>query len=182
MLQLKVEIEENKNENLEKTEHASLADENSHEQSSASDKYPAPSTPQLKQGERLLDDGDCQDHTNCSIEKETGEQEGESKSAETTSEMAEETLQVSHPQSLREAVIMEEDELADGVKSKNNLCPHLQNKDSLNNSNDGAENPRKASDLHNSGGMRANRKKLKVTELIVNIKHFLKLTLILHKS
>ncbi|KAL1333377.1 two-component response regulator-like APRR2 isoform X1 [Arachis ipaensis] len=51
-----------------------------------SDKYPAPSTPQLNQGSRLMDDGDCQEQTNCSTEKESGEHdgEGESKSVETT--------------------------------------------------------------------------------------------------
>ncbi|XP_058764969.1 two-component response regulator-like APRR2 isoform X2 [Vicia villosa] len=48
--------------------------------------YPAPSTPQLKQLERLLDDGDCQEQTNCSMDKESGEHDGESKSVETTCE------------------------------------------------------------------------------------------------
>ncbi|CAK8562624.1 unnamed protein product [Lathyrus sativus] len=48
--------------------------------------YPAPSTPQLKQVERLLDDGDCQEQTNCSTEKESGEHDGESKFVETTCE------------------------------------------------------------------------------------------------
>ncbi|KAL5064183.1 hypothetical protein RYX36_025920 [Vicia faba] len=48
--------------------------------------YPAPSTPQLKQVERLLDDGDCQEQTNCSTEKQSGEHDGESKSVETICE------------------------------------------------------------------------------------------------
>ncbi|KAL2322931.1 hypothetical protein Fmac_027310 [Flemingia macrophylla] len=58
--------------------------DNDHEQSPGSDKYPAPSTPQLRQGIRLLNDGDCQEQTNSSTEKESGEHEGESKSVETT--------------------------------------------------------------------------------------------------
>ncbi len=58
-----------------------LVHENDNEHSAGSDKYPAPSTPQLKQGARLLDDGDCHDQTNCSTEKENGEQDGESKSS-----------------------------------------------------------------------------------------------------
>ncbi|EEF34706.1 transcription factor, putative [Ricinus communis] len=48
--QLKVETEERKNKNLERTENVSPAHENEYEQSPLSDKYPAPSTPQLKQG------------------------------------------------------------------------------------------------------------------------------------
>ncbi|KAJ0681368.1 putative response regulator and transcription factor RR-A-type family [Helianthus annuus] len=50
------------------------------------DKYPAPSTPQLKQGMRLVDNGDChdQDQTNMSIEKECVDHDGESKFVEAT--------------------------------------------------------------------------------------------------
>lgn len=162
MLQLKVETEEPKNENLEKIENASPAHENDHDQSPGSDKYPAPSTPQLKQGARLLDDGDCQDHTTCSTEKESGEQEGESKSVETTCAMTEVTLQVVHPHSSCDTVIKEEDDLADGVKSEKNISSYPQNKDSLNNLDGHAENPIKASSLHNSYGTRVNRKKMKV--------------------
>lgn len=159
MLELKDGLEENENKNMEKTENVSQAQESNEQQSPASDKYPAPSTPQLKQGERLLDDGDCQDHINCLIEKESVEQEGDSKSVETTCAMSEETLQAGDPQSFTETVIKEEDDSTDGVKSENNMCPNSQNKDTLNHSNGCAE---KASSLHNSHGTRANRKKMKV--------------------
>lgn len=159
MLELEDGLEENENENMEKTENVSQAQESNEQQSPASDKYPAPSTPQLKQGERLLDDGDCQDHINCLIEKESVEQEGDSKSVETTCAMSEETLQAGDPQSFTETVIKEEDDSTDGVKSENNICPNSQNKDTLNHSTGPAE---KASSLHNSHGTRANRKKMKV--------------------
>lgn len=55
-----------------------------------SDKYPAPSTPQLKHGVRLVDNGDCQDHdqdqdqTNLSTEKECVDHDDPSKFVETT--------------------------------------------------------------------------------------------------
>ncbi|XP_071726395.1 two-component response regulator-like APRR2 isoform X2 [Rutidosis leptorrhynchoides] len=51
-----------------------------------SDKYPAPSTPQLNQGLRLVDNVDCHDHdqTIISAEKECVENDGESKFVETT--------------------------------------------------------------------------------------------------
>ncbi|XP_043808609.1 two-component response regulator-like APRR2 isoform X8 [Manihot esculenta] len=161
MLQIKVETEEAKNESLERIENGSPAQENEHEQSSGSDKYPAPSTPQLKQGARLLDDGDCQDHTNCSAEKES---EGESKSVENTCAMTEVTLQVNHPQSLSETLIKEEDDLADCVKCENNVSNSPQNKGNLNNPDGNAQTPDKASGLHNSYGTRVIRKKMKAVE------------------
>ncbi|XP_048230587.1 two-component response regulator-like APRR2 isoform X2 [Ricinus communis] len=162
--QLKVETEERKNKNLERTENVSPAHENEYEQSPLSDKYPAPSTPQLKQGARLLDDGDCQEHTICSTEKESGEQEGESKSVETTCAMTDVTPQIDHPQSLSETTIKEEDESVDGVKSADNISSHPQNKDSLNSSDGSAENPNKASRHHKSYGTKVNRKKMKAVE------------------
>ncbi|KAJ6942949.1 two-component response regulator-like APRR2 isoform X3 [Populus alba x Populus x berolinensis] len=155
MLELKVELEENEDENMEKTENASLAQESNEQQSPASDKHPAPSTWQFKQVGWLLDDGDCQDHINFSVEKDSGEQEGESKSVETTCTMSQETLQAGHPPCFIETVIKETGDLTDGAKSENNIHPNPQNKDSLNHSND------VASDLHTSNGTRANRKKMK---------------------
>ena len=105
MLHLQLENGKPKNEDSDKTEDASMIHENDRLPSAGSDKYPAPSTPQLEQGGRLLDDGDCQDHTNCSTEKESGEQDGESKSVETTSENAipEVTAPVGQPQEIGRA-------------------------------------------------------------------------------
>ncbi|KAF9685500.1 hypothetical protein SADUNF_Sadunf03G0061100 [Salix dunnii] len=156
MLELKMEHEENEDENMEKTESASMAQESNDQESPASDKHPAPSTRQFKQVAKLLDDGDFQDHINCSIEKEGGEQEGESKSVETTCAMSQETLQAGHPPCFIEALIKDRDDLTAGVKSENNTHHNPQNKDSLSHSND------VVSDLHTSYGTRANRKKMKV--------------------
>ncbi|KAJ6695895.1 TWO-COMPONENT RESPONSE REGULATOR-LIKE APRR2 [Salix koriyanagi] len=156
MLELKMEIEENEDENMEKTENASLAQESNEQESPASDEHPAPSTRQFKQVGQLPVDGDCQDHNNCSIEKVSGEQERESKSVETTCAMSQETLQAGHPPCFIETVIEDTDDLTDGVKSENNTHHNPQNKDSLNHSND------VVSDLHTSYGTRANRKKMKV--------------------
>ncbi|KAK9079999.1 hypothetical protein SSX86_001674 [Deinandra increscens subsp. villosa] len=50
------------------------------------DKYPAPSTPQLKQGMRSVDNGDChdQDQTNVSTQKQCVDHDGDPKFVETT--------------------------------------------------------------------------------------------------
>ncbi|CAI9260321.1 unnamed protein product [Lactuca saligna] len=55
--------------------------EHNEEVSVENDKYPAPSTPQLKQGIRLVDN---EDQTNLSTEKESVEHDGESKFVEIT--------------------------------------------------------------------------------------------------
>uniref|UniRef100_A0A2N9EXH9 HTH myb-type domain-containing protein n=1 Tax=Fagus sylvatica TaxID=28930 RepID=A0A2N9EXH9_FAGSY len=122
-----------------------LVHENDNEHSAGSDKYPAPSTPQLKQGARLLDDGDCHDQTNCSTEKENG------------------TLQGDKPPIPGKNLIKEEEESVDGFKSERKVSPHQHNRESLANKGDGCvQNPSKASGTHNSCGARANRKKMKV--------------------
>ncbi|KHN21028.1 Two-component response regulator-like APRR2 [Glycine soja] len=84
MLQLQTDDEQHESRVSRDIEKVSRFVDNDHELSSGNDKYPAPSTPQLRQGTRLLDDGDCQEQTNCSTGKESGEHEGESKSVETT--------------------------------------------------------------------------------------------------
>ncbi|KAK9266897.1 hypothetical protein L1049_027156 [Liquidambar formosana] len=163
MLQLQLENVESKNQILVETENVSPVRENDHEHSSGSDKYPAPSTPQLKQGGRSLDDGDCQDQTNCSTEKESGEQDGESKSVETTcgNLIADNNVQVGSPQRSKETLIKEEDDSADGSKSETNMSPHPEKRNSPSNFSSAAGNPTRA-DLHNSSGTRTNRKKIKV--------------------
>lgn len=57
------------------------SEEHHEEVSTESDKYPAPSTPQLEQGMRLVDN---EDQTNLSTEKECVDHDGESKFVETT--------------------------------------------------------------------------------------------------
>lgn len=140
--------------------------ENDPEQSAGSDKYPAPSTPQLKQGTRLLDDGDCQDQTNCSTEKENGEQDGESKSVETTccNTIVEGALSRSQPQMLENTAVKEEEDSADGSKNESDMSSHPHNGGSFNNINSGAEIPSKASGLNDLCGSKSNRKKMKVNE------------------
>ncbi|NMR88910.1 hypothetical protein HKB06_24530, partial [Vibrio parahaemolyticus] len=80
MLQLQTDIGQDKSRISIDLENVSRFSDIDHEQSAVCDKYPAPSTPQLKQGTRLLDDGDCHDQTNCSTEKESVEHDGECKS------------------------------------------------------------------------------------------------------
>ncbi|CAN1173749.1 Two-component response regulator-like APRR2 [Linum perenne] len=157
--EVKKEIEDMDNGNSDEKQEVSPADENSG-QFPNSDEYPAPSTPQLKPGERLLDDVDIQDHTNCSTEKESGEQEGESKSVETSFAMAEISVQVEDTGNLTNSKIKEEDDLASGANIENVLSPCPQN--SQNESNDGAEDRSKASGLNTSGVTKASRKKTKV--------------------
>ncbi|XVF10989.1 hypothetical protein REPUB_Repub07fG0230400 [Reevesia pubescens] len=163
MLHLQLENGKHKNEDSDKTEDASMIHENLHEPSPGSDKYPAPSTPQLEQGGRLLDDRDCQDHTNCSTEKESGEQDGESKSVETTSgnTIAEVTALVGQPQGPRETVVKEEADLVGG-KGETTTYAHSQNRENSKDSHAVAEKPRTVSGLHGSCRNKANRKKLKV--------------------
>ncbi|CAO2837955.1 unnamed protein product [Amaranthus hypochondriacus] len=55
-----------------------------HNPSAAGDKFAAPSTPQIKQSGRSLDDGDYQDQTNNSSVKEGEEFDGETKSVDNT--------------------------------------------------------------------------------------------------
>ncbi|KAA8525925.1 hypothetical protein F0562_007975 [Nyssa sinensis] len=164
MLQLPLENGESNNQTSEETEHMNSVHENDWEQSPGSDKYPAPSTPQLKQGVRLLDDGDCQDQTNCSTEKESGEQDGESKSVETTcvNSDADTAIQASPTPKLGETVIKEEEESVDGSKSETNVSPRPRSKNCFNDFGGDAGNPIKATEVQNSCGAKANRKKMKV--------------------
>lgn len=164
MLHLKLENGESKNEKSEHTEYVSVPQQSDNEQSEANDKYPAPSTPQLKQGGRLLDDIDCQDNTNCSTEKESAEQDGESKFVETTcgNSIAEGTLKVDQPKRPRETIVKEEHDPTNGSKTQCNMLPLPYEKDNLKGSNCVIENPSKASGLQNSCGNKANRKKMKV--------------------
>ncbi|GMJ00269.1 PSEUDO-RESPONSE REGULATOR 2 [Hibiscus trionum] len=155
MLHLQLENGEPKNEHSDKSEDASVIHENDPEPSAASDMYSAPSTPQLEQGGRLLADGDCQDHANCSPENESCEQDGESKSVETTSDntIAEVTAPVGQPQGPKETRVKEEADLVDGTRGESKMCSQTQAV---------AENPNTVSGIHSSYPNKANRKKLKV--------------------
>ncbi|KAH7835123.1 hypothetical protein Vadar_023059 [Vaccinium darrowii] len=147
-----------------KTENKTLLEDNEQEHSEGSDKYPAPPTPQLKQGVRLVDDGDCHDQTNLTLEKEGGDQEGESKSVDLTCDdlSAEIAVQESHTQVSGGTVIKEEDEATGDCKSEGHMSSSLENKHGSSDSGGVAGNSVKASGIHNSNGNKANRKKTKV--------------------
>ncbi|KAL5099085.1 hypothetical protein RYX36_003412 [Vicia faba] len=129
--------------------------DNEQEHSAASDKYPAPSTPQLKQVARLVDDGDCHEQTKCSIEKESGEHDGsECKFVETSCENlnTENSLQPTKP------LIKEEE---DSSKGESGVSTNPQSKNLLDNA-DGNASPNERSGPKDSCENRANRKKMKV--------------------
>ncbi|CAK9173362.1 unnamed protein product [Ilex paraguariensis] len=160
MLQLQLENEGSKNRISAVPEHVIAVQESNQELSASSDKYPAPSTPQLKQGVRLLDDGDCLDQINFSTEKESEDQDGECKSVEITSSnlVAETTVHMSPCQRVEEAAVKKEDESVDGFKGDG--CP--QSKDCVSNFGGAVEDSNKTSGPHNSSETKANRKKMKV--------------------
>ncbi|XP_039046719.1 two-component response regulator-like APRR2 isoform X1 [Hibiscus syriacus] len=164
MLHLQLESGEPKNEDFEKTEYASVAHENDPEPSTESDKYSDPSKPQLELGGSFLADGDCQDHTNCSSEKESYEQDGESNSVETTSDntIAEVTAPVGQPQGPRETTVREEGNLVDGTKGESTMYSETHNGVNNKDSDAVAENPNTVSGIHSSCPNKANRKKMKV--------------------
>ncbi|KAA3469197.1 Two-component response regulator-like APRR2 [Gossypium australe] len=164
MLHQQLENGECKHEDLDKIEDASMIHENDHEPSAVNNKYPAPSTPQLQQGGRLIVNGDCQEHTNCSMEKESGEPDGESKSVETTSchTIAEVIAPVGQHQKPRETMVKEEADSIDGAKGERTVDSHPQDTVHSEDSCAGAEKPNTVSGLHSSRPNKANRKKLKV--------------------
>ncbi|XP_027914117.1 two-component response regulator-like APRR2 isoform X2 [Vigna unguiculata] len=140
-------------------ENVSRFDDDNNEQS-VCDKYPAPSTPQLKHGTRSLDDGDCHEQTNFSTEKESGEHDGECKSVETSCENlnAESSPQPTEPE---ETLIKEEEDFANGSKGERAVSLNLHNEKFLSNA-DGHTSPKKMEVLNDSCEIKANRKKMKV--------------------
>ncbi|TKY70733.1 Two-component response regulator APRR2 [Spatholobus suberectus] len=134
--------------------------DNDHEQSAVCDKYPAPSTPQLKQGTRLLDDGDCHEQTNCSTEKESGEHDGECKFVETSCDNlnAESYPQPREPE---KTLIKEEEDFANGSKGESAVSLNPHNKKFLSNA-DGNTSLNKTGVLNDSCEIKANRRKMKV--------------------
>ncbi|XP_077237159.1 two-component response regulator-like APRR2 isoform X2 [Tasmannia lanceolata] len=177
ILQHQYEIAEIKNQNPSETENLAQAQEHQQEQSQGSDRYPAPSTPQLERG-RLLGDGVCQNQPDIPIKKESTEHDGEStelrKSSCSEIQSVENTINhsvgvinlkddlASNPDgSLNE----EEVDSADGSKTDEcittKISSDIQNGDNVEcGAEDGKQN--KASFLPNSRGTRANRKKMKV--------------------
>ncbi|CAJ1943153.1 unnamed protein product [Sphenostylis stenocarpa] len=136
--------------------------DNDHELSPGNDKYPAPSTPQLRHGTRLLDDGDCQEKTNCSTEKESGEHDGESKSVETTcGNLNAETE--STPQERKSEITLAREEvgLVDASKAESFASLHTQKRKVLSNTDKNTNSPNKVV-RSDSCVIRPSRKKMKV--------------------
>ncbi|XP_061359671.1 two-component response regulator-like APRR2 isoform X2 [Gastrolobium bilobum] len=161
MLQLQTDNEQHESRISIDLEKVSGFTNKDHEQCPGSDKYPAPSTPQLKQGGRLLDDGDCQEQTNCSTEKESGEHDGESKSVETTcgNLHAESTPQQRESEN---TLVKEEEDFADASKGESVVSPHPQNRKALRNTDSNTKSSNKAGVHSDSCEIKANRKKMKV--------------------
>lgn len=148
------------------------------ELSAGSDKYPAPSTPQIKRGERLLNDGDCQDQANIIADKDSMEPDVESKSVENTfgdtvaettfgNIVAESTIQASTPQGSGDGDIRPENHLANDSKDKSNESSIRSDKGTPTNTSIDAKTNSKASRLRNICGFKASRKKAKVIWCII---------------
>ncbi|KAI3687000.1 hypothetical protein L1987_80690 [Smallanthus sonchifolius] len=115
------------------------------------DKYPAPSTPQLKQGVRLVDNGDChdQDQTNNSTEKECVDHDGDPKFVETTCD----DLGVDTTTTITDINSCKSLEEGIGKASSDECCPDLINGDKKRN---------EASEHPNSRPTKSSRRKIKV--------------------
>lgn len=135
--------------------------ENQKTSSSCCDKYPAPSTPQQKQGVRSVDDGDLQDHTILSNEQDSGVHEGDTKSVETTccDSVAETTVLADSSERLGEAITKEEHDSAADQNMEEPIATCSRSND---NGSACSADPNKAYGLHSSSGTKANKKKMKV--------------------
>ncbi|XP_016436050.1 two-component response regulator-like APRR2 [Nicotiana tabacum] len=164
MLELQPVKSEADNENSNGAEPFTSMVENQKEPPSCCDKYPAPSTPQQKQGVRSVDDGDFQDHTILSTEQDSEVNEGDTKSVETTccDSVAETTALVDSPGRLGEAITKEEHDSAADQKMEDHIATCSPSNDCPGNGSTRSADPSKASGLHNSRGTKANKKKMKV--------------------
>ncbi|CAM8978889.1 unnamed protein product [Rhodiola kirilowii] len=133
------------------------------DRSSGNDKYPAPSTPQLKQV-RLLDDGSCHDRTNWSTEKDSasGERCEESKSIETSCCNAVPVMPTEADQPMHENIVKEENDSADGCKSESNTSPHHKNRPETDSHGGRTQIKTKPSETRSPCGAKTNREKMKV--------------------
>ncbi|KAI3918555.1 hypothetical protein MKX01_041875 [Papaver californicum] len=165
ILQLAVEKDENiVKASLVEIEDLTKRHELHYDKSTASDKFPAPSTPQLKQSARLLGESECQEQPNCPVEKNPMDHDGDAKSVENSCNTSIEdiTAKMDNSSMLVNDSIKEEGSTS-GSKSANHLYPGQKSKDSIINSKVEAGNPKKASTSHqNSYVTRASRKKMKV--------------------
>jgi len=176
-LQIQTDNEQNESKaSIELEQVSRFADNDHHEH------YPAPSTPQLKQVGRLLDDGDCQEQTNCSTEncqeqtncsteKESGEHDGESKSVEITCENLNAESITQQTKSEATLVQKEEEEFADASKCESVVSPQLLNVKVLNNSKSNTTSANKVGVRSHKCEIKANRKKMKVSCFTIHSSH-----------
>ncbi|KEH31560.1 two-component response regulator-APRR2-like protein [Medicago truncatula] len=157
ILQIQTDNEQNESKASVELEQVLRSSDNDHHEH-----YPAPSTPQLKQVGRLLDDGDCQEQTNCSTEKESGEHDGESKSVEITCENLNAESITQQTKSEATLVQKEEEEFADASKCESVVSPQLPNVKVLNNSESNTTSANKVVVRSHKCEIKANRKKMKV--------------------
>uniref|UniRef100_A0A7N0U4A2 Two-component response regulator-like APRR2 n=1 Tax=Kalanchoe fedtschenkoi TaxID=63787 RepID=A0A7N0U4A2_KALFE len=132
-----------------------------HDRSPGDDKYPAPSTPQLKQV-RLLDDAGCHDQTNWSSEKDSVAHYEESKSVETTSCNAAPDMSLEAGEQMHESVVKEENNSADGCKSESDTFPGQKNEAETSSLGGNTRKQSKVSESPSPCGAKTNRKKMKV--------------------
>ncbi|XP_057520318.1 two-component response regulator-like APRR2 isoform X2 [Amaranthus tricolor] len=129
-----------------------VEDEGHHDQSAAGDKFPAPSTPQIKHAGRSLDDGDYHDQTNNSPVKEGIEFDGEIKSVDNTNNgnsFAE--MEVDPPQPTCVGATEEEVDCRDGSKGTDGIPKPCGNNE---------ESNKKSS--KNACGVKNSRKRMKI--------------------
>lgn len=141
--------------------------QNDSDQSKISDKFPAPSTPQLKQGGRIFDDGDCQDQTAISSPvRESREVESETKSVDNTITYGDSVakMEIDSPRPTAEMAIKTEEDCSDGSKGTDNSSskPHDGNKEDDTNLGSNTGNSNEVSTGPNVRGAKSDRRKFKV--------------------
>ncbi|GAB4857787.1 Two-component response regulator-like [Ancistrocladus abbreviatus] len=159
VLQLGQESRDMENQGSEEPEKVAEVHESDHDQSAGSDKFPAPSTPQIKQGGRLLDDGE--DQPSFLVDKENGEIDEEYKFVETTYSNSMLETDVDLNQRSAGTVSKEEDDCPDGPKPIGCLSSHPQNEEGADTLGTVDKNLNREYNTRNPHRMKANRKKAK---------------------
>lgn len=151
------------NQVLDEPNDGSPMSQNDPDPSPISDKFPAPSTPQLEQGGRFLDDGEYQEQPNNSPVKDSGEIDGETKFVNTTISDSDAMMEMDPPQPTAEMAIKEEDDdHHDGSKDRNYSLSKPHDKEDATDlvANNGNSNKESAS--QNLCKAKGNKKKAKV--------------------
>lgn len=142
------------------------------QESGYSDKFPAPPTPQVNQGERVLDNGDDQDQTNCSADKGSRGDDGESKFVDTTSTSS--VTEVQADQSQRsvdsvEPVMKEENKSMDCTEDMTFTSSCSLNKKGTDNYHADYRDFNKESGAYSPCGGKPHRKKAKMISVKISV-------------